>query len=865
MKLASFFLLFSQVAAECPNACSGHGTCGQKDMCSCYANYQGNDCSERTCYFGIAHVDTPKGDLNADGTVSGPLTTVITGSEVYPWGTTEQYPNADANEGHFYMECSNKGICDRKSGECDCFDGYEGSACVRASCPNDCSGHGTCESIKEFAEMKSYDTTASDVPTTTTNGGLEADLAIETSYTYELWDEDKTMGCKCDPVYFGADCSLKKCKYGVDPLFYDDSDGAIHQTTVVHLGAKGTNAETIAGTFNIVFYDVFGEKYTSKPLSAQTTELSASKVVEAFEALPNGVIGKTNNDVTRTNSATGVTVSMASEDADADITTAGSCGAGASSGSGNGVGLGTFRNYGPEFTVTFGGNPGILKTIELDTRQVTSQGTTDYWVANMRQGQFTSRYTETVSRVNTLLYGSKYLYTNEDPVATLDISDDDLLKVNGQEFLVKSREAATNRIELSEPFLGASIIPILTDTGATATGITSSNSALNTGTGELTGILGVTTANTDQLSSGAKLYIQGEPITSIDSAVSSTITELAIADQETRFFFNNAGITESIYRRTDDPDNQNFYKAAADAGAEASQAYCFTRGKATIYPCANTEGFSTAITGSDGSAEGGFTFTAVNAATDDSVFLGLHGPFACSGATCGSTVAFGTAFGNNDYEDINDVMHQDNTDAVAPVFTAIASTDTIADKSIMILNGRRYQVATKRTGEGTTPHDEVVLTESYSGQHFMKLCDDCVTDSATGQLTVSDAATFDLTKGDLIMVEGSTSLASAAYVAADYSGADDAGAPARDISISHLGADGVDQIDAFATGTKALYKATSMSGYKPILVTESATQATYQYVSQCSNRGACDGSTGLCACFKGYTNDNCDTQNMLAI
>merc|ERR1719440_222834 len=92
-----------------------------------------------------------------------------------------------------------------------------------------------------------------------------------------------------------------------------------------------------------------------------------------------------------------------------DITTAGSCGAGIS---GKGVGLGTFRMYGPEFTVTFGNNPGILKTIELDTRQVSSQGTTDYWVANMRQGQFSSRYAETVGRVNTLLYGSKYLYTN---------------------------------------------------------------------------------------------------------------------------------------------------------------------------------------------------------------------------------------------------------------------------------------------------------------------------------------------------------------------------------------------------------------------------------------------------------------------
>merc|ERR1711937_829156 len=31
------------------------------------------------------------------------------------------------------------------------------------------------------------------------------------------------------------------------------------------------------------------------------------------------------------------------------------------------------------------------------------------------------------------------------------------------------------------------------------------------------------------------------------------------------------------------------------------------------------------------------------------------------------------------------------------------------------------------------------------------------------------------------------------------------------------------------------------------------------YVSQCSNRGLCNGDDALCECFKGYTNDNCDT------
>ena len=77
-------------AAECPNACSGHGLCGNYDMCTCYTSYMGNDCSERVCPFGLAHVDSPKGDLDMDNDVE--YSTVIPNSQMYKDGTSELYP-----------------------------------------------------------------------------------------------------------------------------------------------------------------------------------------------------------------------------------------------------------------------------------------------------------------------------------------------------------------------------------------------------------------------------------------------------------------------------------------------------------------------------------------------------------------------------------------------------------------------------------------------------------------------------------------------------------------------------------------------------------------------------------------------------
>merc|ERR1719181_2139134 len=160
------------------------------------------------------------------------------------------------------------------------------------------------------------------------------------------------MGCKCDPVYYGADCSLKKCKYGVDPLFYDN---------------------------------VVGEKYVTKGINAArgTTALA---VREALEALPNGVISANNQDVTGTPPAA---VTVSAQGNAGTITTDGCIGAGvATNGASVGAGLGAQGaagvSYGSEYTITFKSNPGVLKGIELDTRNVNNPGSPEYWVANSR-------------------------------------------------------------------------------------------------------------------------------------------------------------------------------------------------------------------------------------------------------------------------------------------------------------------------------------------------------------------------------------------------------------------------------------------------------------------------------------------------
>jgi len=188
----------------CLNACSGHGQCAllsDGPRCTCYdgwgsekdvTSYRAPDCSSKTCPSGKAWAWVASSNV----TSHPPL-----------------------------HECSNRGICDHTTGLCKCVKGFKGAACERRPCPNDCSGHGQCLSMKAMAARSdgiplSNPTSYSVHPNSGTVGENKA------------WDDDMIFGCLCEsswPVglgagqhqaseWFGPDCSLRHCPSADDPI-----------------------------------------------------------------------------------------------------------------------------------------------------------------------------------------------------------------------------------------------------------------------------------------------------------------------------------------------------------------------------------------------------------------------------------------------------------------------------------------------------------------------------------------------------------------------------------------------------------------------------------------------------------------------
>lgn len=242
--------------ANCDNNCSGHGTCMIDEVCSCYdnwgvgLNHDSGDCSDRICPFELAWVDTP----DALGAF------------------------------HKYAECAGRGICNRATGECGCFDGYEGKSCQRTTCPNDCSGHGTCEYIEDMTFSAAWD-----------ENKLSYFKGGELTYDYNNWDTRKTRGCVCDATYGDIDCSKRMCPYGNDVLAVRNNLIVAEKYQVQHLrfeASSNNDVDLNSRTFALTFTSRLNETFTTIPIVFDDTDLTdlINDVHLALLNLPNRVI-----------------------------------------------------------------------------------------------------------------------------------------------------------------------------------------------------------------------------------------------------------------------------------------------------------------------------------------------------------------------------------------------------------------------------------------------------------------------------------------------------------------------------------------------------------------------------------------------
>jgi hypothetical protein len=216
-----------------PNECSGHGTCSGSPAykCTCFNGWQGGDCSERMCPTGPAWFDYPSGPEKA----------------------------------HALAECSNKGECDRTTGQCKCQRLFEGAGCERMTCPGSdkpwgtCSGHGRCMPMREMAR---YSRTAQDDPLEVSYG--------ENPNKPATWDAKMVNGCNCDGGWTGYDCSLRTCLKGYDITLLESDASLVPEVQGLRCELRQPRAGT---TFRLAFR---GQETAPLSLSATVAEVQAA-------------------------------------------------------------------------------------------------------------------------------------------------------------------------------------------------------------------------------------------------------------------------------------------------------------------------------------------------------------------------------------------------------------------------------------------------------------------------------------------------------------------------------------------------------------------------------------------------------------
>ena len=195
--------------------CSANGYCRAGGSCACFPGFTGTDCSLRTCAAGES------------------------------WGQTDYFseavahvPTKTASGPHDVVECSGRGVCNRKSGLCSCFNGFEGANCGRMGCPRKAvnttnmfvytmADQGAAAARLEL-EWEAAFTPADEA---LLSGGAETaeqacsgrgkcrplgDLPAVARAGVSDWALTRVHKCVCDAGFSGPDCSERSCPHGND-------------------------------------------------------------------------------------------------------------------------------------------------------------------------------------------------------------------------------------------------------------------------------------------------------------------------------------------------------------------------------------------------------------------------------------------------------------------------------------------------------------------------------------------------------------------------------------------------------------------------------------------------------------------------
>lgn len=249
----------------------------QKGASGCKGNYIGSDCEQRVCPYGLSSNTSPylKNGLSSqesnDDYIYAPTSrlsecTLVDGQCNYDdfRGDTDRFLGS-----HTYVECSQKGACDRETGVCECFEGFTGVGCRYTTCPNSCSGHGQC---KQNARVNTdYDTP---------NNAL--------FHGSQYWDAHITMRCVCDRGFSGYDCSERICPHGDDILTTCVTGEADVQTVDLEFAATMSGYTEHAKFFTLTFTDNYNGVYDTPPIAIMDDPIATASLTQiALEGLPN--------------------------------------------------------------------------------------------------------------------------------------------------------------------------------------------------------------------------------------------------------------------------------------------------------------------------------------------------------------------------------------------------------------------------------------------------------------------------------------------------------------------------------------------------------------------------------------------------